>query len=369
MRIAFVGDIHLGGDIGKLCNEHGDHFPFAQVEDALARFDPVVGNLECCLVDSSNSVETDVNPFAVRGSMAREIRRSGFHALNLANNHILDCGVRALEVTIDRLEDAGIAHFGAGPDLERAGESRWLERDGHRLAFIGACDRSSCYAAPARAGVLPVIPPMLGSRVREAARQADLVTVSLHADLEFVCCPAPWRIRLCRWLIEQGAHLVICHHPHVVQGLEEYRGGLIAYSLGNFVFKIQDNAYQERHPGTAEGVILGVDVTFGDGGPRLSPELIPVRITDEHRPVPVHGPEAEKMLLEIDRRSAVIRDPDAVRREWRASCRREVRRAFLAAYYAIRRGQHGNAVRILRDMVIEPESRRWLLGRLTGGFR
>lgn len=334
----------------------------------LGNFDLLVGNMECCIVGDRADDRVKEHPFAVKGEMMRALRECGVDALNLANNHILDCGAKSLRETMSHADGAGIRHFGAGMDRREASSVREIKHDGYRVALIGACDRSAYYAGRNSAGVMPLGRKLLGRRVREAKRSADLVAVCLHADLEFVRSPAPWRIRLCRWLVDQGAHLVICHHPHVVQGIEEYRGGVIAYSLGNFIFRIRGNIYQEKRADTDWGMLLGIDVTFDPGGVRLRPEFSPVRITHEHRPRPPEGRERDLLMEMIEQRNAILRDPVAVRREWRAVCWREARREMLAGYYSMRRGKLREEVRTLQAILADREKRRWVAGLLSGGY-
>lgn len=368
MRIGFVGDIQLASVIGRMGKEHDGRFAFAHMEWVFSDCDLVVGNMECCVVDKENHSEYRDNPFGVRPSSIDAIREAGIHVLNLANNHILDCGIESLTGTMAEADRAGVVHFGAGADLRGASAVREVDCEDRRLAFIGACDRSSYYAGSNRAGIMPMDRRLLGRRVREAVGRADLVTVCLHADLEFVRSPAPWRIRLCRWLIEQGAHLVVCHHPHVVQGVEEYGGGVIAYSLGNCVFRIQGNRYQEHHPDTDWGLFLGIDVEFGEEGVRVIPEFVPFDSSEEHLPVPLAGASARAKLEEIDRRSKLLREPVQVRHVWRMVCWREARRELLAVYYALRRREYSKALGGLRSIVREQESRRWVVGLLSGGY-
>lgn len=370
MRLGFVGDICLGGGVAEVRARSGDAYPLSCVADEIRRLDVGVGNLECCMVDDRCCVSERGHPFAVRSAAMVEIRRSGFDALNLANNHILDCGVGGLEATVDSADRAGVTHFGAGNDVKRAGAVGWIEREGRYLAFLGACDRAQLRAGFNRPGVLGATREELGPRVRAAAAEADLVTVSLHADLEFVRYPAPWRIRLCRWLVDQGAHLVICHHPHVIQGIERYRHGVIAYSLGNFVFRVHGNRYQGHRSGVDLGLLLAVNVDFGsDAHPGLWAEPIPVKITEEHRPVPMNGSEREAVLADLDTLSAGLADPATVRRAWRATCLREVRSEVFGLYYALRRGELKKPARRLWELLTESEHWRWMLGFLTLGYR
>jgi poly-gamma-glutamate synthesis protein (capsule biosynthesis protein) len=223
-------------------------------------------------------------------------------------------------------------------------------------------------AAGNRAGIAPLQKSRLGRRVREAASHADLVVVTLHSDLEFSEVPGGWRRRLSHWLIEQGAHLVVQHHPHVLQGIETYRGGLIAYSLGNFIFRLHGNRYQERHAGVFNGMILVVDADFAYSKPRLSYRVVPFRIGPEHVPCALDGASLEQATRHIAALSAMTSDPRSHRRAWFKRCRAEAAARMLRIYYAGRRGNFFCAAQEFGRVAGCPEGRRWLLGLASLGF-
>ena len=368
MKIGFLGDICLGAPVVSNVSSQEERYPFGGVGDELGKLDLGVGNLECCIPEDSCGSDGG-SFFAASPEMLDRARRAGIGLMSLANNHVLDCGEEGLSATLESLDAAGIGHFGAGENSDQASAVRWLEWAGRRLAFIGACDRSSCFAGPEKAGVQPSQRRWLGPSVREAVRSADLVTVTLHADFEFVRSPAPWRMRFCRWLIDQGAHLVICHHPHVLQGVEEYGGGLIAYSLGNFVFPVVGNAYQETRAQARDSMILTVDLDFeAKGGPLISWDPIPVRISEHHEPVGLSSPVAQQRREEFEGLSRGL-GPVTVRKKWRAVCLHQALREARGIYYPLRRGHVREGLRRARQTLAESENWPWILGCLTVGYR
>lgn len=292
--------------------------------------------------------------------MAVTLVDAGFGILNLANNHIMDGGLGGLQETMDTLDRVGIPWFGAGRTLEQAAAPAWLKRCGRTLAFIGACDFSEDYAAVTFAGTAPMHPFRdLLQRTQEAAKHADAVVVQLHADLEFSRAPAPYRVKLSRALIDHGATLVIQHHPHVVQGVERYRHGLIAYSLGNFVFNVHGNPYQKNYPEARYGWILSVDLDSAAKSV-TSWGMEPVWIADDHRPEPIKGPARETALRDFEARCALLRSPRELRRAWLKRSWREARYHALMAYYKSRRGRPVAAMMDLLDLPMRPRNRFWL---------
>jgi poly-gamma-glutamate capsule biosynthesis protein CapA/YwtB (metallophosphatase superfamily) len=158
----------------------------------------------------------------------------------------MDFGASGLRSIMEHLDKCGARYFGAGMTLGEAEAPLDIEIAGLRLALLGAPEFTASWASEDRPGLAPLSERRVLHRIVEAKKKCDFVIVFLHADLEFVRHPAPCRQRLCRRLIEQGADMVVQHHPHVCQGLERYGGGLIVYSLGNHVFQVRGVEYLDR---------------------------------------------------------------------------------------------------------------------------
>ena len=149
---------------------------------------------------------------------------------------------------MDCLDGAGIAYVGAGKDLECAVAPAMITAKGLRIAFLGRnlWFPKGVWFRPDAPGVAPIEPDTIEAEVADAARNADIVIVSLHWGVEYRRYPSEEQKELARKLIDAGADLILGHHPHVVQPVEEYHGGVIAYSLGNFLF---DSPYWKRTDG------------------------------------------------------------------------------------------------------------------------
>jgi len=367
LRLALVGDICIGRRMAPAIARRGPGYLFAGVAAALRHYDLRIGNLECALLDPEPPPDQP-RRLGVHHRHGAGLAEAGFDALSLANNHSMDFGPGGLASTTAFLRREGITPFGAGPERGAASELRYLRRGGRCIALIGACDLSAGHAGRARPGVAPLQRAVLATRVREARATADLVVVSLHADLEFTPWPAPWRVRLCRWLVRQGADVVVQHHPHVRQGIESYRGGVIAYSLGNFLFGVQGNRYQEGHPGVDRSFILGIEATWGAAAqPRLDWHTVPVQIGPDDRPKPLQGVEAAAADAELRRLSAGLSEPRLLQRAWRDVCRRELGRALRCGYYDLLRLRPVRALQSLWWPFTRAENRRWLRGALRIG--
>ncbi|MDI3281201.1 MAG: CapA family protein, partial [Bacillota bacterium] len=281
LRLAFVGDVQLARGLRTMQTRYGPDYPFALVAERLAAADLAVANLESPLGSRGAPVPGKGIWFQAPGEAVEALVRSGIDAVTLANNHSLDYGPESFWETLAILHGAGIHTFGGGVNPEEARRPLLLEVEGLRLALLGYSQFADLIftpgglpfaAAPGRPGLAPLHPAEAMADVRAARRQADLVVVYLHWGEEYRSSPTPEQVRLGRALIDAGADLVIGSHPHVLQGLEVYGRGVIAYSLGNFVM----DQTEELHPAAVESLILEAVVTRS-GVQRV--EVVPAALT------------------------------------------------------------------------------------------
>jgi hypothetical protein len=190
----------------------------------------------------------------------------GFDVVSLANNHLMDYGPEGLRSTLASLANNRIVSVGAGSDLSAARAGTVVARNGQRIAFLAACDDQGGEAAARCPGVAPIALRPLLAAVRRLRELVDNVVIALHSGIEFTLYPEPFFARLARRLIDAGAAVVVGHHPHVPQGIERYGRGLIAYSLGDFLFDLpreqgeldpRQTHFNARHP------ILEVELADG----------------------------------------------------------------------------------------------------------
>lgn len=366
ITLGFVGDIGLGSYIAEAVGERGAGYVLDPTRAILNDCDLVAGNLECVLHEGSPQ-DSAVPGLCALPEQLDYLADSPVRILNIANNHVMDLGEAGLEKLLGHIRARDFDFFGAGRDLEEAETTLYRRVGDARVAFIGACDVTALYATHKSGGVAPMTRRTLLRRVAEAKANADIVIVSLHADIEFSFYPSPFRRGLARALIDAGASLVAQHHPHVCQGIERYHGGVIAYSLGNFIFGIHGNAYQETRAGTREGMILKLRFS---GNPSEEPEysVVPVHIGDDHRPQPLDKVRRqiwETALAEISRNTT---DSALLRREWRRICRAEAKRVLLESYYTWRKRGLRVAASRLYQLLKSREHWHWILGLVSFGF-
>ncbi|HME81679.1 MAG TPA: CapA family protein [Candidatus Eremiobacteraceae bacterium] len=261
ITIDAVGDVMLGWRVSTLVQSDGTDAPFSGVRTILARADATVGNLECPLSDRGTPTKSKSKKdlkarkeFVLRGTPAAApgLADAGFAAMTLANNHILDYGADALDDTLAALHASGIETAGAGDDAALAWQPAYFERRGTRVALLGISEviprgygagRTTPGVAPGRDPLTGEVDAsylkLLAQVIRHARGRADVVIVYEHWGTELLGPPSADHVRLAHAAIDAGATLVLGAHPHVLGPVEDYHGGLIAYSLGNFVFDTQ----------------------------------------------------------------------------------------------------------------------------------
>jgi poly-gamma-glutamate synthesis protein (capsule biosynthesis protein) len=277
VTLAAVGDVMLDRSIGRRILAGEATTLLADVAPVLATADIAVANLETALSDLG-APQAKGYTFRSPPEAVDTLLGAGIDVVGLANNHALDYGPEALVDTAARLAAAGIASAGAGANESAAREPALIERNGIRVAFLsyvdtaaeGSYSRGTWDAAPDLPGVAWADTAEIDADVRAAGDVADIVVVLLHCGIEYSQTPTDLQRTYARAAIDAGALLVLGTHAHVLQPVEEYGGGLIAYSLGNFVFDGFDGVANDT-------AILLVTI---EGAAITSWELVPARVVD-----------------------------------------------------------------------------------------
>lgn len=316
VKLCAIGDVALSGAVATAIRTDGPGTALDGLRGVLAGADCVFANLESPFVPAETPADGWDRAALVAGlDLAPAL--AGIDVCNLAANHVLDGGARGLEATRAVLDRLGIAHVGAGTSRAEAWAPRIVERGGLRLGFL-AWQEDCTYTVGASApGPALIDPPAMRAAVADLAAQVDAVVVSLHADLEFVETPAPWRRDLAHDLIAAGARLVLGTHPHVPQGVEACGRGLIAHSLGNAVFDVAHPYMRANGPDTAWSFVLEVDL---DGDGVRSWRQHPFAIGDRGCGILMAGSAADRAAAELDRRNRLLADPAVLRANWRRLC-------------------------------------------------
>jgi poly-gamma-glutamate synthesis protein (capsule biosynthesis protein) len=255
LRLHCIGDVYAGPR--TLADFSAGPGTVEAARAVLARADVRFANLEAPLLDSGRALYSSGARLRSPSGTGALLRHLGLEVVTLANNHLMDYGPAGLRSTLHHLDAAGVRRSGAGPNLDAARAPAILEVRGRRLAFLSACDDQGGGAAPGQPGVCLIQPRQLVPAVRRWKRQVDHVVVALHTGIEFSPAPEPYLLELGKRLIDAGASVVVGHHPHVPQGVVRHGRGLLACSLGDFLFDLpraeddmspRQRAFNRLHP-------------------------------------------------------------------------------------------------------------------------
>ena len=257
----FVGDIMLNRGIKSVVETYGGgnfEFPFFKIADYLKTADILFGNLEGPISDKGKNVGS-IYSFRAIPEVLKGLKFAGFDILSVANNHIFDYGREAMEDTLIRLKEAQIEYIGAGFSGKEALSPKIIELKGTKIAFLAFTNlgEKSWEAKENSSGIAWLNKENLKHSIKKAKEEAELIIVSMHYGQEYQLQPTKEQKDFSHLAIDLGADLVIGHHPHVVQPIEQYKRGYIAYSLGNFVF---DQNFSKE---TMEGLLLEVLIKSG----------------------------------------------------------------------------------------------------------
>lgn len=300
ITLVAVGDIMLGGTAEEIMLKNGYDYPFKHTRQLFSNADIVIGNLEGPLTnheipDNSDKQYLFRSPPEV---VAPALRRAGFNAMNLANNHILDYGVIGMNDTIQSLDRSGIISLGAGQNLDQARAGRIIRTTHGDVALLGysLTFPESFWATDTRPGTAFGHKKQIVEDIQRLSQQAEYIVVSFHWGREKTEALRPYQPRLARAAIDAGADLVLGHHPHILQAIETYKQGLIIYSLGNYVF----GSYSQD---ARNSVVARINL---HNGRYHSAELTPINVLNTQvvfQPRPLEGEAAADVIRHINRLS------------------------------------------------------------------
>ncbi|MDH3673442.1 MAG: CapA family protein [Gammaproteobacteria bacterium] len=299
LQLAAVGDIMLGGSAAPELRREGYDYPFALVQPILDQADVVFGNLEGPLTDAGQAAPDKRYVFrSPAAKAAPALAAAGFTVMSLANNHTMDYGVDGLKQTIAALDEVGIRHAGAGMNLQQARQAAFLNSGDYTLGFLAysLTFPESFWAQDQRPGTAFGHADHIRADVAATREQADVVVVSFHWGREATTELRDYQSILAHAAIDSGATVVLGHHPHILQGIEHYKDGIIFYSLGNFVF----GSYSRK---ATRSIIALLNL---QGAKVSEVRLIPVNVDNIElvfQPRLLVGEQANEVIAELKRLS------------------------------------------------------------------
>lgn len=298
LTVSVVGDCTLGTDetfdystsLNAYFDNYGSSYFFQNVKTIFSADDLTIANFEGTLTES-DAREDKTFAFKAPASFAKILTDGNVEAVTTANNHSHDYGEQGFTDTLNALDAEGITHFGYD-------ETAVMDIKGVKVGLVGIYELKDHMerAQQVKDNI---------AKVKEEG--AQLIIVIFHWGNEKEEVPDSNQIALGRLAIDEGADLVCGHHPHVLQGIETYKGKNIVYSLGNFCFG------GNSAPSDMDSMIFQQTFTITEDGVQADnvTNIIPCSISSEYgynnyQPTPAEGEEAQRIKNKIEERSAMI---------------------------------------------------------------
>jgi poly-gamma-glutamate capsule biosynthesis protein CapA/YwtB (metallophosphatase superfamily) len=235
----FVGDIMLARNIKNSVHKNfgGDYNRLFENISELKNADILFTNLEGDVSDKGTNVGS-IWSFRMDPVVLPALKNFGFDVVSFANNHVGDWGMLAFKDTLHRLRDIDISAVGAGMNKSEAVTPTIIEKNGTKFGFIGFTDVGPNWlpAGKNTPGILLASDPDFANIIQNAKAKCDVLIVSFHWGVEYKKVHNKRQETLAHNAIDNGADMVIGHHPHVIQDTQVYKDKPIVYSLGNFIF-------------------------------------------------------------------------------------------------------------------------------------
>ena len=298
LTVSVVGDCTLGTDenfdydtsLNACYDNYGADYFFSNVKSIFSTDDLTIANFEGTLTDSEEREDKEY-AFKAPAEYAGILTSGSVEAVNTANNHSHDYGNQGYEDTISALDSAGILNFGYDKTLV-------TEVKGIKVGLVGIYELKDHLERKEQ---------LKQNIAKVKAEGAQITIVIFHWGNEKEEVPDSNQTTLAHLAIDEGADLVCGHHPHVLQGIEEYKGKNIVYSLGNFCFG------GNQYPSDMDTMIFQQTFTVDQNGVKADnvTNIIPCSVSSDsdynnYQPTPAEGDEATRILSKIQERTAMI---------------------------------------------------------------
>ena len=298
LTVSVVGDCTLGTDenfdydtsLNACYDNYGADYFFSNVKSIFSTDDLTIANFEGTLTDSEEREDKEY-AFKAPAEYAGILTSGSVEAVNTANNHSHDYGDQGYEDTISALDSAGILNFGYDKTVV-------TEVKGIKVGLVGIYELKDHLERKEQ---------LKQNIAKVKAEGAQITIVIFHWGNEKEEVPDSNQTTLAHLAIDEGADLVCGHHPHVLQGIEEYKGKNIVYSLGNFCFG------GNQHPSDMDTMIFQQTFTVDQNGVKADnvTNIIPCSVSSDsdynnYQPTPAEGDEAARILNKIQERTAMI---------------------------------------------------------------
>lgn len=294
VKVLIAGDVMFDWGLKKAMEKHGKYYPIKNLEPLMKEVNYRMVNLETPICQSTHEMKKNKS-YVFKGEKddLQLLKKLNIDLVFLGNNHIMDYGEVGMEETMQALDDYNIHYSGAGIDLKESLEpvSFIIKRSNFHIISVNTIGYGNQYAKWNTPGVAPFQLNKLIPIGRK--KKKEILMLSIHWGIEYNPEPEKYQRNRAHKLIQSGYKVIIGHHPHIPQGVEKYKDGIIFYSLGNFIFGSM-NQYLNHN--------LAAILHFS-GNKLVLCELVPIfgkyQTNGKHVIKPLNEEESKLFLYEI----------------------------------------------------------------------
>ncbi|MBE6651194.1 MAG: CapA family protein [Ruminococcaceae bacterium] len=259
-------------------------------------------NLETPLTDEATPIPKGGPNLIAPVSAVKGYRALGIDLLTVANNHILDQGIKGLKTTLKALEDNSIAYVGVGDNAEDAAKPYYFEFESKKIGVYACAEHEFSIVNNSTPGANPFDAIRSYGHILEMKANCDYIIVLYHGGKEHYRYPSLDLQKVCRGFVDSGANLVVCQHSHCIGCEEKYRDGTIVYGQGNFLF---DHSKKDEWK---TGLLIKLDESF-------NVSYIPV-VKNENTVLLADSEKSKEIISAFEKRGEEIKSPEFIEKKY-----------------------------------------------------
>ena len=281
---------------------------FGDIIDLLSDANLVIANLEAPATSSNTKLKKNSINLRTQVSDLELLKNAGIDALSLANNHILDYGVKGLEDTFTACEKYNLFYYGAG-DIFQAAKPFYIQLENRKIGVLAFAEHEFNAAADYGKGANLWDDLSSIATIKKAKENCDYLIVQYHGGIEDYIYPSPYLQKKCRFMCDAGADFVTCQHSHCIGTKETYNDSEILYGQGNTIF-----GFEKNNPSWNRGLI--VKITIED---IINITYIPITSSPQGEHL-LEPSEAEEVLKHFAKNSQNVSNDKFIIQKWNEFC-------------------------------------------------
>lgn len=306
--IYILGDICPRWEESNAFDSGNENSVFNEIINLLSDADFVIANLEAPATSTKNKLKKNSINLRTEVSDLELLKKAGINGLSLANNHILDYGIKGLEDTFKACEKYNLFYYGAG-DIFQAAEPFYIQLENKKIGILAFAEHEFNSAVDYGKGANLWDDLSSIATIKKAKENCDYLIVQYHGGIEDYIYPSPYLQKKCRFMCDAGADFVTCQHSHCIGTKETYNNSEILYGQGNTIF-----GFEENNPLWNQGLI--VKITLAD---IVNITYIPITSSYEGERL-LGQDESEEILKKFTENSQNISNAKFIHEKWNEFC-------------------------------------------------